>query len=314
MVFKRDVEVEYKRGKAKVKEAPKPKKDPPAPPKKDPTELKEEARANNEAKKDPNSNSQIYQPDLTKGKRLLTYKRFGGRLNNQIFQFITALQHAKVLKRTLVVPDEIREVDWTGMFDTSLGIWDLSSLNAAYDIDWVSGLDPSFTTPDKCLMHWKEAPQLLKGGPSHWEEWDAKCPDIINIAGNTGLLFCERQHQFCGDAEAQLEAYAIYKHLRLSQDIMEYIPSKQQQFKDLGYNEMAIHSRRAGEGGYDWELCIQGNRKTCSHHLDRENGSKFCDMRTMKGNCAIWMDLEYQIKSKGVLKGNQKDYRFVLAR
>ncbi|KAK1745088.1 hypothetical protein QTG54_004379 [Skeletonema marinoi] len=65
-------------------------------------------------------NSEIYQPIKT-GKRLLTYKRFGGRLNNQLFQFITALQHAKVLKRTLVVPDEVREVDWTGMFDTAYG-------------------------------------------------------------------------------------------------------------------------------------------------------------------------------------------------
>ncbi|KAL3796789.1 hypothetical protein HJC23_010936 [Cyclotella cryptica] len=256
------------------------------------------------------TNSQIYQPDRTRGKRLLTYKRFGGRLNNQLFQFITALQHAKALKRTLVVPDEIREVDWTGMFDTAFGIWDMDSLNQAYDIDWTSGLSNDFVTPDECLMHWSEAPQLLKGGPSHWEEWDAKCPDVINIAGNTGLLFCERQHQFCGDAEAQREAYEIYRHLKLSEDILEYIPSKREEFKDLGYDQMAIHSRRAGEGGYNWEL---GNRKTCIHHLDLENGGRFCDERTMKGNCAVWMDLDYQVKSKSALKKSEKDYRFVLA-
>ena len=267
----------------------------------------------NHVKEDkPKTNSQIYQPKLT-GKRLLTYKRFGGRLNNQLFQFITALQHAVVLKRTLVVPDEIREVDWTGMFDTAFGIWDIDALNARYDIDWVSGLSDNFTIPDECLMHWKDAPKLLNGGPNHWEEWDKKCPDVINIAGNTGLLFCERQHQFCGDTEAQLAAYEIYSHLKLSSEIMEYIPSKREEFKNAGYNEMAIHSRRAGEGGYDWKLCIDGNRKTCSHHLDLENGNKFCDQRTMKGNCAIWMDLEYQIKSKNVLKKSQKDYRFVLA-
>ena len=259
------------------------------------------------------SNSEIYKPDPKMGKRLLTYKRFGGRLNNQLFQFITALQHAKVLKRTLVVPDEIREVDWTGMFDTAFGIWDIDALNAAYDIDWVSGLDPQFQTPDECLMHWSEAPKLLKGGPKHWEEWDKKCPDIINIAGNTGLLFCERQHQFCGDAEAQKAAYEIYSHLKLSSEIMEYIPSKREEFKNMGYDEMAIHSRRAGEGGYDWELCITGNRKTCIHHVDKDLSSQFCDERTMKGNCAIWMDLEYQIKSKSVMKKNEKDYRFVLA-
>ncbi|KAL7508779.1 hypothetical protein ACHAXN_005857 [Cyclotella atomus] len=287
---------------------------PPSPKREDPKiveVMKDEPKKN--TKTDPNANSQLYQPDPKMGKRLLTYRRFGGRLNNQLFQFITALQHAKVLKRTLVVPDEIREVDWTGMFDTAFGIWDIDALNAAYDIDWVSALDPTFTTPDECLMHWREAPQLLEGGPKHWEEWDKKCPDIINIAGNTGLLFCERQHQFCGDSEAQKAAYEIYSHLRLSPEIMEYIPSKREEFKNAGYNEMAIHSRRAGEGGYDWELCIGGNRKTCSHHLDGENGVKFCDERTMKGNCAIWMDLEYQIKSKSALKKNQKDYRFVLA-
>lgn len=264
-----------KEAKKQVKaEAPVKKAEPlPSPPKKD------------EPKKDVNSNanSQIYQPDPKMGKRLLTYKRFGGRLNNQLFQFITALQHAKVLKRTLVVPDEIREVDWTGMFDTALGIWDIGTLNAAYDIDWTSGLDPNFVTPDECLMHWSEAPKLLKGGVKHWEEWDKKCPDIINIAGNTGLLFCERQHQFCGDAEAQKAAYDIYSHFKLSPEIMKYIPSKRDEFKNAGYNEMAIHSRRAGEGGYDWEMCIGGNRKTCSHHLDAANGGKFCDERTMKG-------------------------------
>jgi hypothetical protein len=288
---------------------PQPKaEEPPPPPIKEEPKKEEPKKAIN-----PNSNSQIYQPDPTKGKRLLTYKRFGGRLNNQLFQFITALQHAVVLKRTFVVPDEVREVDWTGMFDTAFGIWDIDALNSAYDIDWVSGLDPNFETPEECLMHWSEAPKLLKGGPDHWKEWDAKCPDIINIAGNTGLLFCERQHQFCGDAEAQLAAYEIYAHLKLSPEIMEYIPSKRKEFQNAGYNEMAIHSRRAGEGGYDWELCIGGNRKTCSHHLSRELGEKFCDERTMKGNCAIWMDLEYQVKSKSALKDSQKDYRFVLA-
>lgn len=262
---------------------------------------------------DKNSNSVIYQPDPNSGKRLLTYKRFGGRLNNQLFQFITALQHAKVMKRTLVVPDEIREVDWTGMFDTELGIWDIDSLNAAYDIDWTTGLSDDFTTPDECLLHWKEGPKLLNGGPKHWEEWDRKCPDVINIAGNTGLLFCERQHQFCGDAEAQKEAYKIYSHWKLSPELMDYIPSKREEFKNKGYDEMAIHSRRAGEGGYDWELCINGNRKTCKQHLDTDVSKQFCDPRTIKGNCAIWMDLDYQIKSKSVLKNNEKDYKFVLA-
>ena len=272
-------------------------------------------------------NSEIYQP-AKKGRRLLTYKRFGGRLNNQLFQFITALQHAKVLKRTLVVPNEIRDVDWTGMFDVGLGIWDLESLNNEYDIDWTTGLTPEFAItgkdagqryindeaiPKECMLHWKKSPQLLNGGPDLWRSYDEKCPDVIDIAGNTGLLFCGQQHRFCGDEEAQLEAYKIYSHIKLSPSLMQYIPSRRKEFRNQGYDELAIHSRRAGEGAYNWELCVNGNKKTCIGHLSGDDRAKFCDLRTMTGNCAVWVDLEYQIKSKSALKPNQKDYRFVLA-
>ncbi|KAL7463674.1 hypothetical protein ACHAXS_004034 [Conticribra weissflogii] len=213
------------------------------------------------------SNNQLYQP-IQKGKRLLTYKRFGGRLNNQLFQFITALQHAKVLKRTFVVPDEVREVDWTGMLDTSFEIWDLSSLNEAYDIDWTTALSPDFEVPEECVLSPRDGTALLKGGPELWLEWDEKCPDIIDLAGNTGLLFCDGQHQFCGDAEAQEMAYDIYRHLKLSPSLMQYIPSKSKEFKDQGFDELAVHSRRAGEGGYSWELCIKGNQRTCIGHVE----------------------------------------------
>ena len=267
--------------------------------------------SNQDVKLGSNKNSDVYQPVRT-GKRLLTYKRFGGRLNNQLFQFITALQHAKVLKRTFVVPDEVREVDWTGMFDTALGIWDIDRLNAAYDIDWRSGLSLDFqkSIPNECVLTPKEGRQLLKGGPGLWEEWDRKCPDIIDIAGNTGLLFCEQQHQFCGDSEAQMEAYQIYSHFSLSPSLLQHIPSKKEEFKGKGYNELAIHSRRAGEGMYDWEVCVKGNSRTCRGHI---TSGSYCDVRTMKGNCAIWLDLDYQIKSKKFLKENLGDYRFVLA-
>ena len=256
-------------------------------------------------------NSEIYQPIKT-GKRLLTYKRFGGRLNNQLFQFITALQHAKVLKRTLVVPDEVREVDWTGMFDTAYGIWDIDRLNAAYDIDWKSGLSQGFqmSIPEECVLTPVEGRKLLNGGPQLWEEWDSRCPDVIDLAGNTGLLFCKQQHQFCGDSEAQLEAYQIYSHFSLSPSLLQHIPSKKEEFKGKGYDELAIHSRRAGEGMYDWEMCVKGNTRTCKGHV-KANG--YCDTRTMKGNCAIWLDIDYQIKSRKYLKKNQADYRFVLA-
>ncbi len=256
-------------------------------------------------------NSEIYQP-VKAGKRLLTYRRFGGRLNNQLFQFITALQHAKVLKRTFVVPDEVREVDWTGMFDAEFEMWDIDRLNAAYDIDWRSGLSKDFqnSIPKECVLSPTEGRNLLNGGPQLWEEWDRKCPDVIDLAGNTGLLFCQQQHQFCGDSEAQLEAYQIYSHFALSPSLLQHIPSKKEEFKGKGYDELAIHSRRAGEGHYDWEMCVKGNSRTCRGHV--EDG-RYCDTRTMKGNCAIWLDIDYQIKSKKFLKKNEKDYRFVLA-
>ena len=272
------------------------------------------------AAKSPTDNSVIYQPP-NKGKRQLTYRRFGGRLNNQLFQFITALQHAKVLKRTLVVPNEVRDVDWTGMFDVGLDIWDLEELNNAYDIDWTTGLSEEFNNkeddthgiPEECMISPKESRELLNVGPDLWRKLDEKCPDMIDILGNTGLLFCEQQHQFCGDYEAKMEAYKIYSHIKLSPSLMQHIPSKKEEFKNKGYDELALHSRRAGEGGYDWELCVKGNTRTCRGHTTGSDQDKFCDVRTMKGNCAVWLDLEYQIKSKSALKKNEKEYRFVLA-
>jgi len=263
---------------------------------------------------DRSLNSYKYQP-VKNGKRLLTYNRFGGRLNNQLFQFITSLQHAKVLKRKFVVPNEVRDVEWTGMFETKIPLWDLEKLNTNYDIDWEMGLDAAFrlNTPDECILSPKDGKLLLEGGPKLWEEWDAKCPDVINLAGNTGLLFCGGQHQFCGDTEAQTEAYKIYSHIKLSDSLMQYIPSRRPEFKGKGFDEMAIHSRRAGEGGYDWSLCISGNTRTCRNHVGGQHMDKFCDVRTMKGNCAIWLDLDYQIKTEKFLKSSERDYKFVLA-
>jgi len=103
----------------------------------------------------------------------------------------------------------VRSVDWTGMFD-GFGIWDLDGLTAAYDIDWTTGLDAEFilSVPEECVLTSKEGRGLLNGGPNLWAAWDAKCPDVLDLAGNTGLLFCDQQHQ------AQLEAYAIYSNVR----------------------------------------------------------------------------------------------------
>eukprot|EP00970_Alexandrium_tamarense_P016614 scaffold6945_cov119-Alexandrium_tamarense.AAC.2 len=253
-------------------------------------------------------NSEVYQPpspNNTAARRLITYQRYGGRLNNQLMQFIGSLQHAKVLKRRLVVPDETNAVEWTGMIDSAFDIWDLSSLNESYDIDWKSGLETSSSEmqiPKQCQLNERQRAELLKGGPSLWKEWDAKCPDILDLGRE--LPFCGKKHQFCGDDEAQREAYWIYEHIKLSSFMQRLMPPREQ---------LAIHSRRAGEGGYDWELCIDGNKEVCKDHVPRCDWHKYCNERTMRGNCAIWSDLSYQIKSKSAWKKDQKDYRFVLA-
>ncbi|EED89148.1 predicted protein [Thalassiosira pseudonana CCMP1335] len=253
-------------------------------------------------------NSEVYQPpspNNTAARRLITYRRTGGRLNNQIVQFIGSLQHAKVLKRTLVVPDERVAVEWTGMIDSAFDIWDLSSLNESYGIDWKSGLETSSSEmqiPMQCQLNKRQRAELLKGGPSLWKEWDAKCPDILDLGRE--LPFCGKKHQFCGDDEAQREAHWIYEHIKLSSFMQRLMPPREQ---------LAIHSRRAGEGGYDWELCIDGNKEVCKDHVPRCDWHKYCNERTMRGNCAIWSDLSYQIKSKSAWKKDQKDYRFVLA-
>jgi hypothetical protein len=256
-------------------------------------------------------NSEVYQPPQT-GKRLFTFRRFGGRLNNQLVQFVTALQHAKVLKRTLVVPNEVREVDWTGMFDTGFDVWDLDSLNAAYDIDWAAGLSKDFVTsiPTHCVLTRKEAKGMLEGGPTLWKAWDAKCPDVIDIDGSQGLLFCS--FTFCGDSEAKLEAYKIYSRLKLSPSLSQHLASKRPEFTTGGFAELAVHSRMQFKNDRD-----EGVRKTevmCSHGLaDESERGQFCNKRTILGNVAVWEDFGYQIKSKHVLKSDQSDYRFVLA-
>ena len=49
--------------------------------------------------------------------------------------------------------DEVRSVDWTGMFD-NFGIWDLAGLNAAYDIDWATVRAVGFaaSVPNECVL------------------------------------------------------------------------------------------------------------------------------------------------------------------
>ena len=234
--------------------------------------------------------------------------------HGQLYQFIVALQHATVLRRTFVVPDEVRSVDWTGMFD-DFGIWDLASLNAAYDIDWTTGRDADFAAavPEQCVLTPQEGRQLLNGGPPLWREWDAKCPDVLDLAGNTGLLFCDQQHQFCGDATAQRAAYAIYDHIQLAPELRAHVVGRRAGHRDGGYGALAVHSRRAGEGGYDWELCVNGNRRTCRGHLTGRDRTRFCDERTLRGNCAAWLDFDYQIKSPRARRHRREDYRFVLA-
>ena len=241
----------------------------------------------------------------TEKKVCRTKRSAGCRLDCKCFLLARSLEAARLLLWYFL----------QGMFETKIPLWDLGELNAQYDIDWEMGLDAAFrlNTPEECILSPKDGKLLLEGGPKLWEEWDAKCPDVINIAGNTGLLFCGGQHQFCGDTEAQTEAYKIYSYIKLSDSLMQYMPSRRPEFKGKGFDEMAVHSRRAGEGGYDWSLCINGNTRTCRNHVGGQHMDKFCDVRTMKGNCAIWLDLDYQIKTEKFLKSSERDYKFVLA-
>ncbi len=233
-------------------------------------------------------------------------------MNNQLVQFVTALQHATVLKRTLVVPNEATEVEWTAMFDTGFDVWDLDSLNAAYEIDWVAGLSKEFVAsiPAQCVLTRKEVKRMLEGGPTLWKAWDEKCPDVIDIDGSGGLIFCS--YTFCGDSDAKMEAYKIYSRMKLSPSLSQYVASKRPEFTTGGFAELAVHSRLQFKKDRD-----EGVRKTeamCSHGLgDERDRGKFCNKRTVSGNCAVWEDFGYQIKSKQVLKSNQSDYRFVLA-
>eukprot|EP00804_Cyclotella_cryptica_P004857 CCRYP_004937-RB/>CCRYP_004937-RB protein AED:0.04 eAED:0.04 QI:104/1/1/1/1/1/4/48/822 len=259
-------------------------------------------------------NSEIYNPPAAtlEHRRLITYNRHGGRLNNQIIQFIGAIQHAKILKRRLVVPDEKVAVEWTGLLDDSFHIWNLTTLKQAYDIDWESGLEVNkdkarkdgfvLNVPKQCVLNQFQLMDLLIGGPSHWMEWDRKCPDILNLGQE--LPLCSPKHSFCGDSEAISEARNIYSHLRLSSYMQSLLPPTQ---------PLAVHSRRAGEGGYDWEICIDPTKRVCQEHVREDEWNKYCNERTVRGNCAIWADLSYAIKDERFWKEKEKEYRFNLA-
>ena len=101
--------------------------------------------------------------------------------------------------------------------------------------------------------------------------------------------------------------------LRLSPGLRRHIAAEGAGFEAGGYGDLAIHSRRAGEGGYNWELYVNGNRRTCRGHVSGPDQGMFCDTRTMKGNCAVCPDLDYQIKAQRALRERRGDYRFVLA-
>lgn len=126
--------------------------------------------------------------------------------------------------------------------------------------------------------------------------------DIMSLGGE--LPLCSPKHSFCGDSEALDIAYKIYQHLQLSPIMKSLLPSHQ---------PLSVHSRRAGEGGYDWEICTDPTRTICTGHVEWKDWKKYCNERTLRSNCAIWTDLSYAIKSKRVWKEDEKQYRFNLA-
>ena len=94
---------------------------------------------------------------------------------------------------------------------------------------------------NQCVMEPQEGRCLLKGRLDLRAAWDTKCPDMLDLARNTGLLFCNRQHHFCSNREAQLEVYAICGNVRLAPELRRHVVLLKPGFKGGGYRNLAVH-------------------------------------------------------------------------
>ena len=254
------------------------------------------------------------------GKKLLTYGRFGGRLNNQLFQFVAALTHATILNRTLVFPPEDVMVRWTGFVDNDIiDLWDLTDLNANYDIDWTTAVTEELSIPDE--EHCKLTPGqhftlLYQKGIDKYQHCQ-----ILHMGGDGGLLFDRQNHRFPSGGKPEYEriAFDIYQRLHPSQPIQQMIA----QFELAHPYKLAVHSRTHGsKPPYPHEICVNGNNRVCRPHLGGELQQLWCDNHTMHVDCAKWTeDLVGQLRNKqsvnDLMKQNstrgQQPIQFVLA-
>jgi len=239
---------------------------------------------------------------LPDGKPLLLFERFGGRFNNQIFQFVSALQHAHLLGRKLVVPPASRGVDWDGMMSPELKLWDLEHLHSKYDVDFY---DSRKYPPDKfpgflaseCQngWAWKVPPgcrvtsgdrlQLLnrRDDAAWFKKYSfASCP-VLNLGGRHGLMFCGQHYRFCGDAASQRVAYRIYPHLLPHPDLLS-LPMVRAMQAQAPF-ALSVHSRTAGGanvGNGDTSICSKGVSTVLSKHAPG------CPLARFARACAIW--------------------------
>ena len=182
--------------------------------------------------------------------KYVTYDRYGGRFNNQLFAMASAAATAKMLGRTLVLPVEKRSVDWTGIFDNVETIWDLKNVEEEFDI--IRSHEYSrfgIKIPKECVIDIRKIYQDKSLGE--------EC-EIISLGGGTRPLYCKKQ-LFCGAASYQRMAYEFYHSLKL-------VPRLQKIVDAYPVYKLGLHSR-SFLGSGNKAMCPSKSKEVIRHHL-----------------------------------------------
>mmetsp|Transcript_34200 Transcript_34200/g.84087 ORF Transcript_34200/g.84087 Transcript_34200/m.84087 type:complete len:437 (+) Transcript_34200:339-1649(+) len=220
--------------------------------------------------------------------RYLTYARFPGRLNNQIHQLVTMLQHSFLLQRVLILPPETSVPEFTGMFRPELDMWNLSLVHERFVFELFENSQHGHLEHTvNCSISQRQFERLL--------EADYKFADchVLHVRSGSGLISCNGLHGFCGNETEKRIAYSIYPLLfHMSNSFRSHILQ--------GDFAVAIHSRTFGgvaDGGQNPEICpnltnraLKSYVKSPSPILQRMHG----------GQCALWEgnNLEMQLPPK----------------